>query len=239
MSSIPPPTSRPLAPEPILTATAPELELLLDEGRGRRLTARGDGDRLRLSAEGISIEYGRMLRAPLTLPLGAVKIAAVDAGSPEGGGRDGRFVILHRLSPSKVIARTEGIEGWLWTKTGGTAMTNLSDDSGPPNVALIFTRPLGAEGLREAFDPEFVTALAARSPLGNPTVLGVLLRVVSASVAENGFRRWGFQSLLTDKEVPPTQRRHLPTDTPADPVVQGRGSDAARQATSIAPPGMG
>ena len=90
-----------------------------------------------------------------------------------------------------------------------------------------------------SFDPEFVTALAARSPLGNPTVLGVLLRVVSASVAENGFRRWGFQSLLTDKEVPPTQRRHLPTDTPADPIVQGRGSDAARQATSIAPPGMG
>jgi hypothetical protein len=47
MSSIPPPASRPLAPEPILPATAPELELLLDEGRGRRLTARGDGDRLR------------------------------------------------------------------------------------------------------------------------------------------------------------------------------------------------
>ena len=239
MSSVPPPASRPLAPEPILTTIAPELELQLDEGRGRRLTARGDGDRLRLTADSISIEYGRMLQAPLTLPLGAVRIAAVDPGSPDAGSRDGRFVVLHRLSPSKVIARTEGIEGWLWTRTGGTAMTNLSDDSAPPNVALIFTKPLGAEALREAFDPAFVTALAARSPLGNPTVLGVLLRVVSTSMAENGFRRWGFQSLLTDKEVPPTQRRHLPTDTPADPIVHGRSSDAARVATSVAPPGMG
>ena len=239
MSSVPPPVSRPPTSEPIQSAIAPELELQLDEGRGRRLTARGDGDRLRLTADSISIEYGRMLQVPLTLPLGAVKIAAVDAGSPDAGSRDGRFVVLHRLSPSKVIARTEGIQGWLWTRYGGTAMTNLSDDSAPPNVALIFTKPLGAEALREAFDPTFVTALAARSPLGTPAVLGVLLRVVSTSVAENGFRRWGFQSLLTDKEVPPTQRRHLPTDTPADPIVQGRSSDAARAATSVAPPGMG
>jgi hypothetical protein len=44
--------------------------------------------------------------------------------------------------------------------------------------------------------------------------------------------------VLTDKEVPPTLRRHLPTDRPADPMVSGAGSDAARAATSVAPPGM-
>ena len=44
--------------------------------------------------------------------------------------------------------------------------------------------------------------------------------------------------MLTDKEVPPTLRRHLPTDKPADPMVQGGGADAARAATSVAPPGM-
>jgi hypothetical protein len=82
-----------------------------------------------------------------------------------------------------------------------------------------------------------VTALAARSPLGSPTVHGVLFRAADTLAAEQGFRRWGFQSVLTDKEVPPTLRRHLPTDRPADPVVR-LGGDAARAATSVAPPGM-
>jgi len=238
MSSVPPPDRRSLSAEPIPTAPGPELVLLLEEGRGRRLTARKEGDRLRLSADGISIEYGRILRAPLTLPLGAVKIAAVDPGPAKAGDGAGRFAVLRRLNSTRVIPRTEGIEGWLWTSSGGTAMTNLGDHDDAPNVALVFTKPLDATKLQEAFDPEFVTALAARSPLGSPTVLGVLLRVVSTAAAEAGFRRWGFQALLTDKEVPPTQRRHLPTDTPADPIVHGRGSDAARAATSVAPPGM-
>ena len=39
-----------------------------------------------------------------------------------------------------------------------------------------------------------MTALAARSPLGSPTVLGVLFRVADTLAAEQGFRRWGFQS---------------------------------------------
>ena len=103
----------------------------------------------------------------------------------------------------------------------------------------MFTKPLDeALAARSAFDPEFVTALAARSPLGSPAVLGVLFRVADTLAAENGFRRWGFQSVLTDKEVPPTLRRHLPTDRPGRPDVHGGGADAARAATSVAPPGM-
>jgi len=240
MASIPPPTSRPPAapvptPEPVRAGA--ELVLMLDEGRGRRLSARNEGDRLRLSADGITIEYGRMLRAPLNLPLGVVKIAAVDPGPATPGEEEGRFAILRRLHGRTVIPRREGIEGWLWTRAGGTAMTNLTDGGSAPNVALVFTRPLDADKLRESFDPEFVSALAARSPLGHPTVLGVLLRVISPTSADSGFRRWGFQALLTDKEVPPTQRRHLPTDTPADPTLHGGGSDARRATTSIAPPG--
>ena len=65
----------------------------------------------------------------------------------------------------------------------------------------------------------------------------MLFRVASALDAEQAFRRWGFQSVLTDKDVPPTLRRHLPTDVPADPIVRAT-ADAAAEATSIAPPGM-
>ena len=116
-------------------------------------------------------------------------------------------------------------------RPGGAAQRLVGHlDRADPAVRLDEAR------LRGAFDPDFVTALAARSPLGSPTVLGVVLRVADTLAAEQGFRRWGFQSVLTDKEVPPTLRRHLPTDRPADPVV--RASDTARAATSVAPPGM-
>src|SRR3712207_8276756 len=74
------------------------------------------------------------------------------------------------LLPYTTLFRSEGIEGWLWTSTGGTALTNLGGDKQAPNVALIFTKPLVEAQLRAAFDADFVTALAARSPLGSPTV---------------------------------------------------------------------
>ena len=231
MPSVPPPSVPP--PAPRQTPAAQELVLPL-EGNPRR----GGEDRLRLSADGISFEHGRVMHSPLELPLGAVKVAAVDAGPPEVQDRQlGRFAILRRVGPTRVIPRTDGIEGWLWTSTGGTALTNLGGENEAPNVALVFAKPLEEASLRAAFDAEFVTALAARSPLCSPTMLGVLFRVADALAAEQGFRRWGFQSVLTDKEVPPTMRRHLPTDRPADPVVRG-GSDDARASTSVPPPGF-
>jgi len=231
--SVPPPSSPPPSAPP-----APELVLALEESRGWRRPRSSEGDRLTLSAGGVAIEHGRVMQAPLELPLGSIKVAIVDAGPSRASGQVGRFAILRRLGPTTVIPRTEGIEGWLWTSTGGTALTNLGEDDEAPNVALVFAKPLDDARLHAAFDPEFVTALAARSPLGNPTVHGVLFRAADTLAAEQGFRRWGFQSVLTDKEVPPTLRRHLPTDRPADPAIRGGGGDAGRAATSVPPPGM-
>ena len=233
--SVPPPSSQPPAADP--APLAPALVLALEASRGWRKPRRSEVDRVTLSAAGIAIEHGRVLQAPLELPLAAVKIAIVDAGPAKQSGLYGRFPVLRRLGPATVIPRSEGIEGWLWTSTGGTGLTNLGEDDEAPNVALVFAKPLEEARLRAAFDPEFVTALAAKSPLGSPTVHGVLFRAADTLAAEQGFRRWGFQSVLTDKEVPPTMRRHLPTDRPADPVVR-LGGDDARATTSVAPPGM-
>lgn len=238
MSSVPPPSSPPPPVAPAPAPAAPELVLALEESRGWRRPRRSDDDRLRLGTGSVLIEHGRVMQAPLELPLGAVKVATVDPGSARASGEIGRFAVLRRLSATTVIPRSEGIEGWLWTSTGGTGLTNLGDDDEAPNVALVLTKPLDEGKLREAFDPEFVTALAARSPLGSPTVLGLLFRVADTLAAEQGFRRWGFQAVLTDKEVPPTLRRHLPSDRPADPAVRSAAADAARAATSVAPPGM-
>jgi hypothetical protein len=44
----------------------------------------------------------------------------------------GRFPILRRLGPDRVVPRTEGIEGWLWTSTGGTALTALGGENEAP-----------------------------------------------------------------------------------------------------------
>jgi hypothetical protein len=229
MPSVPPPSVPPPSDTPPPSApAAPELVLALEANAG---------DRLRLGVDRLSLEHGGAMRAPLELPLGAVKVAAVDPGPARASGQYGRFAILRRVGPTRVVPRTDGIEGWLWTSTGGTGLTRLGTDDEAPNVALVFTKPLEESRLQAAFDPEFVTALAARSPLGSPTVLGLLFRVADTLAAEQGFRRWGFQSVLTDKEVPPTLRRHLPTDRPADPVVRG-GSDDGRAATSVPPPGF-
>jgi hypothetical protein len=80
--------------------------------------------------------------------------------------------------------------------------------------------------------------IAARSPLGAPAVYGLLFRVADTGKTETTFRQFGLLRPLTDREVPPTLRRPLPTDRPADPVLRGGGEDQ-RAATSVAPPGLG
>jgi hypothetical protein len=242
--SVPPPSSpfpspSPSPPDPEQPAVVREtLSFAIESSRGRHRPRMSEEDRLQLTAGGVTIEHGRVLQAPLQLPLGLVKVASVDPGPAKASGMAGRFPVLRRVSATAVVPREEGIEGWLWTSTGGTALTNLGEDDEAPNVALVFTKPLDEAIITAVFDPEFVSALAARSPLGAPTVLGVLFRVSDTLPATQGFRRWGFQDILTDRDIPPVQRRHLPTDRPADPTVRTGHADEARAKTSVAPPGF-
>ena len=74
----------------------------------------------------------------------------------------GRFPILKRLSATAVIPREQGIEGWLWTSLGGSALTVLGDPEDAPNAALLFTKPLGDDAVA-CFEPEI--AAGDRRPL--------------------------------------------------------------------------
>jgi hypothetical protein len=221
--SLPPPTN--VQREYVLELEAPR-------SWGRR---RGAGDQLRLSAMGATISFERALRTPLRVPLGTLQLGLVDPGPARTGGMTGRFPILKRLSATAVVPREQGIEGWLWTSLGGSALTVLGDPDDAPNAALLFTKPLADV---ECFEPEIAQEIAARSPLGAPAVYGLLFRVADTGKAETTFRQFGLLRPLTDREVPPTLRRSLPTDRPADPVLHGTGEDA-RAATSVAPPGVG
>ena len=225
--SLPPPSSA----TPGLREYVLELEAPRSWGRGRKAL-----DLLRLSAMGTSITYERSLRAPLRLPLGTLQLGLVDPGAARTGGITGRFPILKRLSATAVVPREQGIEGWLWTSLGGSALTVLGDSEDAPNAALLFTKPLGDDAV-ECFEPEMADEIAARSPLGAPAIYGLLFRVADTGKAENVFRQFGLLRPLTDREVPPTLRRALPTDRPADPLL-GAGEDA-RASTSVAPPGLG
>jgi hypothetical protein len=208
------------------------LELEAPRSWGRR---RSGPDQLRLSAMGATITFERALRTPLRVPLGTLQLGLVDPGPARPGSMAGRFAILKRLSATAVVPREQGIEGWLWTSLGGSALTVLGDPEDAPNAALLFTKPLGDV---ECFEPEIAQEIAARSPLGAPAVYGLLFRVTDTGKAENTFRQFGLLRPLTDREVPPTLRRSLPTDRPADPVLHASGEDV-RASTSVAPPGLG
>jgi hypothetical protein len=218
MSSAPPPSG--------LGATR---SLAITFESGRRMAP----DALRLSPEGATLEVDSILRAPLRLTLNQLHLAQVDRGPAKVRGDAGRFPILRRLSATAVVPREQGIEGWLWTSIGGSALTLVEDDA--PTGALLFTKPLGPNELREAMKPEVLEALVARSPLGVPAVPGFLFRVENPANAETAFRAYGLLRPLTDREVPPTMRKSLPTDKSADPTISGPSQGPKG---SVAPPGF-
>jgi hypothetical protein len=220
--SLPPPASS--------TVSVP----LATGGKMKRLLGKKGEHRLTLTPQEILVEHGD-LRAPLRFAPGSVAVAAVDPGPGEFG-RDpvGRFPILRRLSATTVVPRSEGIEGWAWTSTESSALTALTDEA--PNVLFIFSPPLPAERIQAAFSDEQLAEIAKRSPLGQPALFGLLLRAEKVSELSNAFDRYGFRSDLTDREMPPVQRRHLPDDKAANPNTGVSLADRVK--TSMPPPGV-
>jgi hypothetical protein len=199
-------------------------------GWGRRHSE----DLLRITPDGATFIHDELLRTPLRLPLGMLHLGLVERGSARLGGAAGRFPVLRRLGATAVIPREEGVEGWLWTTTGGSALTALGDPDDAPNAALLFTKPLGPEQLEPCLAPEALAAIVARSPLGVPAVPGFVFRVAEPAKAEAAFRAYNLLRPLTDREVPPTTRRSLPTDRSPDPATRMPGSASG----SVAPPGF-
>jgi hypothetical protein len=150
--------------------------------------------------------------------------------------RAGRFPVLHRLASGTVIPFEEGIDGWLWTSSGGTALMTLTGDDAP-NVALLFSSPLSGPAVTEAFEPDALAEIAKRSALGEPAVHGLLMRAENVEHARTALEWLGLIGTLTDRDVAPTQRRHLPDDRPANPSAGG--AERVRGESSIPPPGMG
>src|SRR5829696_5075370 len=153
--SVPPPSSS-FAPPGAGGTSLREFTIPLEsDGLFKR---RGTGpDVLRVSALGATLEHEQLLREPLRLALGMLQIGIVELGSADA---KSRFPILRRLSATAIIPREHGVEGWLWTRSGGSAMTFVGDQDAAPNVALLFTKPLADDHLR-SFAPDALEDIAA------------------------------------------------------------------------------
>ena len=136
--SVPPPSSS-FAPPGAGGSSLREFAINLESESGWKRRRAGD-DVLRVSALGATLEHDRMLHEPLKLALGMLQIGIVEIGSADA---KSRFPILHRLSATAIVPREHGIEGWLWTRGGGSALTIVGDQEKAPNAALLFTKPLG------------------------------------------------------------------------------------------------
>jgi len=217
-------------------AAAPrELVVPLETPRSGWRRKREAEQRLVLSARGLVIEHAACV-TPLRLALGNLAAVAVERGAAKPAATEGRFPVLRRLGQG-VLPREEGIEGWLWTSLGGSALTTLGPEDEAPNLALLMAQPLGEEVITASLEAEVVRRVAAASPLGAPSLYGLLLRVADATQAERAFSRLGLLRPVTDREVPPTLRRALPTDRRADPLVAA-ARPAAGSDASVAPPSL-
>src|SRR3954469_8694745 len=219
----------PSAPPPPSAGAGRSVTVAFESGR------RMAPDALRLSPNGATLEVDSILKEPLKLTLGQLHLAQVDRGPATVRGQAGRFPVLRRLSATAVVPLEQGIEGWLWTSIAGSALANVCADHEAPRGPLLFTKPLGPDVLEHTMQPQAFEALVARSPLGIPAVPGFLFRVQAPAEAEMAFRAYGLLRPLTDREVPPTMRRSLPSDKSADPAVSGPGHGPKG---SLAPPGF-
>ena len=223
------------APPPGPAGASITLDLAETTGVRRLLGRRGGTHRLSLTPAEVVVEHAGALKAPLRFAPGAVTVAAVDPGPADPSrGAGGRFPVLHRIATDRVIPRDMGIDGWLWTGKDGSACAVLGADA--PNLALLFSPPLTGPRVETAFQAAELADLAKRSPHGEPALVGLLLRVTDTDAATQALARFGMLKDVTDRDVPPTQRRHLPGDKAANPETGA--ASMSRATSSVPPPGM-
>src|SRR5215210_5445446 len=126
--SAPPPSTGP-------PGTPVRHEHVLELEAARSWKRRRSADFLKLNPLGMELHHARALREPLAMPLGAIAVAIAEPGAARAGSGEGRFPILRRLSATAIVPQVEGVEGWLWTSTGGSAFPSVVEEDEAPNAA--------------------------------------------------------------------------------------------------------
>jgi len=155
---------------------------------------------LGVDPEGMTIVHPGVLRRPLRIPKGDIRLAAVDATVPPRrltiGPRD------HRRFP---IAAPHGYRGpplpdHLYSRVGGSPFPLVSHVGDPPNVLVLLNRPERLLGARRTHK-----VMAAKGPihLARPhqETHGLLLRVTDPEEARRAFHQHELLHEITGGEV--------------------------------------
>ena len=227
--SAPPPTTGP----PGAGARHEHMIELESSGKWKR---KKSVDFLKFSPLGMELHHTGVLVMPLTMPLGAIALACTESGPARPMAGEGRFPVLKRISSSAVVPRDQGVEGWLWTSSGGSAFPSLCDEDQAPNVAILFAHPLGEEMITRRFVPEF----ARRSPPARRSAARSSTACSCASATS--CRRSASSPSSASPSRSPTKRSHRRCGArcpPTSPRTRWSPSlDSSRASRSVAPPGL-
>lgn len=152
---------------------------------------------LRLEERGFVIHHGGIFRLPLAIGWDAVRLVAVEEETPHRrfGRRDGHRFELSGRSPDDVV-----LPAHLYSRVGGSPFPVLSHVSDPPNVAIIFERPVTLYPTRRT-----TKVLPVKGPvhIARPRQVtsGVLLRVADPDLARRAFAGHGLVEALTFDHV--------------------------------------
>ena len=154
-----------------------------------------------------------------------------DLRNPRKGGVEGALLDrgVHRLTLAAAALSSAPFLLALVLLGGRTSALALA-------VCALAVVAYSAPGLRFKEQP-FLDSITSSTHFVGPAVFGLLVHVAKPDLASATLERYGLLRPITDRDVAPTQRRHLPSDKPANPSIDP--AESARASTSMPPPGMG
>ncbi|MGH2698504.1 MAG: hypothetical protein ACRDJL_04805 [Actinomycetota bacterium] len=155
---------------------------------------------LQVDPEGVTVRHTGVLRRPLRIPKGDIRLAAVDPTVPPRQMRIG--LRDHRRFP---IGAPHGYQGsplpdFVYSRVGGSPFPLISHVGDPPNVLLLLNRP---EHLNVARRTHKIMAAKGPIHLARPhqKTYGLLLRVAEPEQARRAFHQHELLNDVTGRDV--------------------------------------
>ena len=155
---------------------------------------------LAVDPDGLTIHQSGILKRPLRFPQGDIRVAAIDATVPPRQFRIG--LRDHRRFP---VSAPPGYQGpplpeWLYSRVGGSPFPLISHLGDPPNVLLMFNRPVPVDNARRT-----LKILAAKGPIHvvrpRQETHGLMLRVTDPEQARRAFHQHELLGDVTTRDV--------------------------------------
>ena len=155
---------------------------------------------LAVDPEGLTIHQSGILKRPLRFAKSEVKVASIDPSVPPRQFRIG--LRDHRRFPVSMPPGYQGppLPEWLYSRVGGSPFPLISHLGDPPNVLLMFNRPIPVGNARRT-----LKVLAAKGPIHvvrpRQETHGLMLRVADPEQARRAFHQHELLGNVTGRDV--------------------------------------